>query len=216
MLNYKKKAFPDGTAVLDLERGKEDRIRSMVWQTDTSISKKSWGYIDNDDFKSVGSLVDDLVDVVSKNGVFLLNVGPKADGTIPGEAKDIFLSIGKWLEMNGEAIYETRPWHTYGEGPTKGQTGHMAERKLKFSAFTAEDIRFTTKDNILYAICLDWPGKEVVIKSLGTRTFLGSEQISDIYLLGAEGKLKWFRDDEGLKIKLPAEKPCEYAMCWVL
>jgi len=212
VLQYKKKAFPDGTAVLDLERGKLDRIRFMVWQTDTSISRKSWGYIENDEFKSVDSLVDDLVDIVSKNGVLLLNVGPKADGTIPDEAKDIFLGIGKWLQINGEAIYDTRPWHTYGEGPTKGQTGHMAEKRgRKFSAFTAEDIRFTTKANVLYAICLDWPGKELTIKSLSTRTFLSSGGISDVRLLGAKEKLKWSRDDTGLKIELPAEKPCEYA-----
>ncbi|MHC4800393.1 MAG: alpha-L-fucosidase [Planctomycetota bacterium] len=211
VLQYKKNAFPDGTAVLDLERGKLDKIRFMVWQTDTSISRKSWGYIENDEFKSVDSLVDDLVDIVSKNGVLLLNVGPKADGTIPKEAKDIFLGIGKWLEVNGEAVYGTRPWHTYGEGPTKGQTGHMAERKAKFSAFTAQDIRFTTKDNVLYAICLAWPDNEVTIRSLSTRTFLSPGGIADIHLLGARGQLKWSRDDTGLKVELPVEKPCEYA-----
>ena len=211
VLQYKKKALPDGTAVLDLERGKLDEIRFMVWQTDTSISRKPWGYIENDEFKSVDSLVDDLVDIVSKNGVLLLNVGPKADGTIPDEAKDILLGIGKWLDINGEAIYGTRPWHTYGEGSTKGQTGHMAERDSKYTAFTVEDIRFTTKDNVLYAICLDWPGKEVTIKSLSTRTFLSRGGISGICLLGAKEKLKWSRDDKGLKVELPAEKPGDYA-----
>ncbi|HUW20029.1 MAG TPA: alpha-L-fucosidase [Sedimentisphaerales bacterium] len=211
VLQYKNEAFPDGTAVLDLERGKLDQIRFMVWQTDTSISRKSWGYIENDEFKSVDSLVDDLVDIVSKNGVLLLNVGPKADGTIPDEAKEILLGIGKWLQVNGEAIYGTRPWHTYGEGPTKGQAGHMAERKGGFSPFVGEDIRFTTKDNTLYAICLDWPGKEATIKSVSTRTFLGRGGIADIQLLGARGSLKWSRDDTGLKVELPAERPCDYA-----
>lgn len=165
------------------------------------------------EFKSVDSLIDDLVDIVSKNGVFLLNVGPKADGTIPDEAKDILLGIGKWLDINGEAIYGTRAWHTYGEGPTKGQTGHMAEKKSKFAAYSAKDIRFTTKDNILYAICLDWPEseKELTISSLGTRTYLSSEGISDISLLGAEGKLKWARDETSLKIQLPDQKPGEHA-----
>jgi alpha-L-fucosidase len=211
VLNYKKDAFPDGAAVLDLERGKLGAIRPMVWQTDTSISTKSWGYIDNDEFKSVDSLVDDLVDIVSKNGVLLLNVGPKADGTIPDEARDILLGIGKWLQTNGEAIYGTRPWHTYGEGPTKGRIGHMSERKTKLAAYTPEDVRFTTKGNILYVICLAWPGKEVTIKSLGTRTFLGSEKISDVRLLGCEDALKWSRDEQGLRMELPSEKPCDYA-----
>ncbi|MHC4618866.1 MAG: alpha-L-fucosidase [Planctomycetota bacterium] len=211
VLQYKKKAFPDGAAVLDLERGKLDRIRFMVWQTDTSISRKSWGYIENDEFKSVDSLVDDLVDIVSKNGVLLLNVGPRADGTIPDEAKEILLGIGKWLDVNGEAIYRTRPWHTYGEGPTKGQTGHMAERKGGFSAFTAKDIRFTSKENVLYAICLDWPGGEVTIESLSTKSFLSRGGIVDIRLLGSEGQRQWSRDDKGLKVELPAERPCDYA-----
>lgn len=209
VLNYKGKAFPDGTAVFDVERGKLNTIRSMVWQTDTSVSKKSWGYIDNDQFKSVDSLVDDLADIVSKNGVLLLNVGPRADGTIPDEAEDILLGIGRWLEVNGEAIYGTRPWHTYGEGPTKVHTGFGGERKSR--AFTASDIRFTTKNNVLYAICLGWPGEELTIKSLSLRTLISTEGISDIRLLGAREKLEWSQDKDGLKIKLPAEKPGENA-----
>ena len=99
--------------------------------------------------------MDDLVDIVSKNGCLLLNVGPRADGTIPDEDREILLSIGKWLKINGEAIYETTPWKIYGEGPTGTSTGHLAESKDK--PFTAEDIRFTAKGDSLYVIALDWP-----------------------------------------------------------
>lgn len=209
VLQYKKEAFPYGTAVLDIERGKLDQIRPMVWQTDTSVSWESWGYIENDRFKTADSLVDDLVDIVSKNGVLLLNVGPRADGTIPDEAASILLEIGRWLEVNGEAIYGTRPWHTYGEGPTTIHADSFGESKSQ--PFTAKDIRFTTKGNILYAICLDWPGEEVNVASLSTKTFLGSQEISDISLLGSQENLTWSRDENGLKIKLPAQKPGDYA-----
>src|SRR5208283_4523826 len=106
-------------AVLDIERGKLAAIRPQFWQTDTSISEKSWGYIENDTFRSPGSLVDDLVDIVSKNGCLLLNIGPKPDGTIPEQAERILLEMGRWLEVNGEAVYGTRPWKIFGEGPTE-------------------------------------------------------------------------------------------------
>jgi len=209
VLNYKKDAFPDGAAVLDLERHRLDHIRGMVWQTDTMVTRRSWGYIGDDDYKSVDQLVDMLVDVVSKNGVLLLNVGPRADGTITKKARNILTEIGSWLDVNAEAIYDTRPWHTFGEGPNL--TCKRERRSRPYVPFTAEDVRFTTKARSIYAICLDWPGQELTIKSLSTRTFLGSERISDIKLLGAAERLKWSRDDRGLRIELPATRPCRHA-----
>ena len=209
MLNYKKTAFPDGTAVLDLERERLDRIREMVWQTDTIVTKRSWGYIGDDDFKSADQLVDELVDIVSKNGVLLLNVGPMADGTIPRKTSDILIEIGSWLDVNGEAIYQSRPWHTFGEGP------HLVcereRRSRPYEPFTAEDIRFTTRAGNIYVICLDWPDKELKVESLSSRTFLSSNGISDVQLLGSAQKLKWSQDGTGLTIELPSEMPCKYA-----
>ncbi len=164
-INYKHDAFPAGTAVLDMERGQLDTIRPTFWQTDTSIDKRSWGYIRNPDYKTADSIVDDLVDIVSKNGALLLNIGPRADGTIPEEQQKILLEIGDWLAVNGEAIYGTRPWKIYGEGPTQVVAGSFKDTARP--PFTAQDIRFTAKDGALYAIALARPSDgKVVVRSL--------------------------------------------------
>ena len=104
--------------MLDVERGELADIRPLYWQTDTSVSNKSWGYIQNDTFKTPEFIVHQLIDIVSKNGNLLLNVGPRSDGTIPSEVQQVLREIGSWLQVNGEAIYGTRPWRVYGEGPT--------------------------------------------------------------------------------------------------
>ena len=127
-------------------------------QNDTSVSKNSWGYIDNHDYKTTGDLIGDLVDIVSKNGALLLNVGPKADGTIPQIEQDMLREIGSWLKVNGEAIYNTRAWDTFGEGPTEVPEGEFTDTKR--NPFTSADIRFTRKDNTLYAMLLGYPETE--------------------------------------------------------
>ncbi len=152
VLNYKDNIYPFGTAVLDLERTRLEGIYPMVWQTDTSASLESWGYLKKDKFKSVDSLIDDLVDIVSKNGVLLLNIGPRADGTIPARVKIRLRAIGKWLKVNGEAVYGTRPWLTYGEGRQRiAETNFGSGERADYGP---EDIRFTSKADVLYAICL--------------------------------------------------------------
>ncbi len=209
-INYKNKSFPDQAAVLDIERGKLDKAREQFWQTDTSISLRSWGYIENDEFRSAGSIVDDLIDIASKNGALLLNIGPKPDGTIPEPAQKILLDIGRWLSVNGEAIYGTRPFAVYGEGPTPVLSGGFTDRKSK--PFTGRDIRFTSKGNALYAIALDWPdGPEMVVSSLGSEGPLKGRSIRSVRLLGTKDSLKWTQSAGGLKISLPAQKTGEYA-----
>jgi alpha-L-fucosidase len=154
-------------------------------------------------------VVHDLIDIVSKNGNLLLNIGPKPDGTIPDEAAAILRGLGAWLDLNGEAIYGARHWHTYGEGETKVVSGKMTERENR--PFTAEDIRFTTKDNTLYAICLGWPEHEAVIKSLGSGSMVRANQIADIRMLGSIESLPWSQDERGLRIASPSAKPCDHA-----
>ena len=211
VLTYKHDSYPEGTAVLDIERGLLAGIRSLPWQTDTSVSWKSWGYIQNDSYKSGADIVHELADIVSKNGTLLLNVGPRPDGTIPEAAQAVFREIGRWLEINGEAIYGTRPWKVYGEGPTHLSSGSFGEEKAKGQVFTSEDIRFTTRDDAIYAIVLAWPETSARIKSLGKNSGNAPARISDVRLLGADAKLNWQQDTEALVIQAPAEKSGDLA-----
>ena len=205
VINYKQEAFPDGAAVLDIERGQLDASRNLFWQTDTSVSIKSWGYIKNDTFRTPESMIQQLVDIVSKNGCLLLNVGPEPDGTIPEEARQILLSMGHWLNVNGEAIYRTRPWRTYGEGPTQVAGGAFHDTATK--PYSSQDIRFTTNADALYAIAMAWPDDgKLTVRSIGS-----SVPVKRVHLLGSDAEIKWTRGGDGLSLQLPAQKTGEFA-----
>jgi alpha-L-fucosidase len=206
------KAYPEGTTVLDIERGKLSDIRKLPWQTDDAVSYKSWGYIPEDSFKSSKYLINNLIDIVSKNGCLLLNIGPRADGTIPEEAQDRLLAIGKWLDINGEAIYSTRPWKIYGEGPTKVAGGAFSDAKDK--PFTADDIRFTTKGNTLYVISMDIPSKDLLIASLSSTAL--TQKIISVELLGSTEKVNWLQTKTGMQIKAAKMYASEAAVVYKL
>jgi alpha-L-fucosidase len=207
VLFRKNEAFPDGTTVLDIERGQLDKIRVQHWQTDTSVSQQSWGYIKGDTYKSPESIVWQLIDIVSKNGNLLLNIGPKSDGTIPEEAQSILKYMGAWLKVNGEAIYGTRPWTSYGEGPTKVVAGSFNDAETK--PYTAQDFRFTTKGKTLYAIALGWPSDgKLVIHSLGDGSGFKVQSVS---LLGSSGAVHFTQESDGLHLDVPGQAPGDYA-----
>ncbi len=210
VINYKHNAFPEQVAVLDVERGKMDALQPTFWQTDTSICRKSWGYIQDHNYKSMDSIVDDLVDIVSKNGCLLLNIAPRPDGTIPEKQQQILLEIGRWLEVSGEAVYGTVPWKVYGEGPTRVVGGEFKDTDAQ--PFEGRDIRFTTKDDTLYAVALAWLGEEMLIQSLSTNLRLHPEEIGSVQLLGSEEPMKWSRDEAGLRVRMPELRPCNRAI----
>lgn len=208
VINYKDYAMQEHSGVLDLERGQLGDIRSLYWQTDTSISNRSWGYMKDDTFKSPEFIVDQLIDIVSKNGNLLLNFGPRSDGTIPEQVQQVLLDVGAWLNVNGEAIYGTRPWRIYGEGPTKVAAGSFHDTDT--ANYTPEDFRFTTKGDVLYAIGLKWPAKqEAIIHSLGQT--LGSWPVQAVSLLGSNATVQFDQRSDGLHVHLPAETPAKYA-----
>ncbi len=208
VINYKNNAMQEHSAVLDLERGQLGDIRPLYWQTDTSVSDKSWGYIKDDTFKSPEFVVHQLIDIVSKNGNLLLNIGPRSDGTIPEEVQQVLLAVGAWLNVNGESIYGTRPWRIYGEGPTKVAAGSFHDTGT--TRYTADDFRFTTKGDALYAIGLGWPGNgEAVIHSLAST--VGTEHVQSVILLGSDMRLQFEQRADGLHVSVPAQSAAKYA-----
>ena len=202
-INYKQDAFLFGTAVPDVERGQFADRKPYFWQTDTAMALNSWCYTKKNEYRTAEEILCDLVDIVSKNGALLLNVGPKADGTIAPEEVSILKEIGAWLKVNGEAVYGAGMWREYGEGPTKIVEGQFSDGVKK--NFTPDDFRFTMANGYLYATVLKCrESGEYCIRTLGERD--ASKQanfhgiIKNVEVLGSRTKADWKRDEEGLHI----------------
>jgi alpha-L-fucosidase len=197
----------------DVERGVTEDAEALPWQTDTCIG--SWHYdrrvYNRRAYKTPKQVVQMLIDIVSKNGNLMLSVPVRGDGTIDELEVKVVEGIGQWLSVNGEGIYASRPWKVYGEGPTTiNKTGKGATSDVK--RYTAEDIRFTTKGDILYAFAMAWPENgKTVIKSLAKGSENMPGEIGKIEMLGADGPLTFDRDDQGLTVNLPQTKPNEFA-----
>jgi len=205
VINYKWEAFPEGSAVYDIERGTMGGIRSEVWQNDTSVSKSAWCWIENHDYKRLEDLIAELVDVVSKNGNLLLNIGPKPDGTIPEVERQLLRGMGAWLAINGEAIFASRPWLIPTEGPTEVQAGSFVDGDTP--QYTSRDIRFTTRRDVtgdyVYAILLARPNDGVArIRGFGSGSGLLTRGIQEISVLGDKETVEWTRSTESLDVSL--------------
>ena len=217
-VTYKHHDFTPGVGINDLEQGQQLDMTYDEWITDTTIDAGSgWGYVKGLGFKSVDELVTGLVDRVSKNGFLLLNVGPKPDGTIPDAAKERLRGIGDWLRINGAAIYGTSPWLVAGEGPTRlKKSGAFNENNAL--QYTPQDIRFTCRDEYLYATVLAWPGDRTFITSLVPkgRTWAGlyPSEIESVTMLGSDEPIKWEFTKQALVLTTPKVKPCDNAFVY--
>jgi alpha-L-fucosidase len=208
--------LPDGVGAMDIERGKMTGMADELWQTDDSVATNSWCWVEGLKLKNTRELVHELIDIVSKNGVLLLNVSPKADGSFPDDQREQLLNIGRWLKVNGEAIYATRPWKFHGEGPNLFDRGRgLGKISQNQVVFSAKDIRYTQdKDGrTLYAIALGLPQGEL------TLTAVKVNKVSDnasVRLLGMDEPLKFtVNDTKQLVIDAsgvsPSNAPCKYA-----
>lgn len=190
--------------VEDVERGFRESIEPLPWQTDTCLGE--WHYkrslFENHQYKSAASVIHRLCDIVSKNGNLLLSVPMRGDGTIDADVRAILEAMGAWMSANGDAIYGTRPWRTFGEGPTRVSGGMFGESRN--AAFTPRDIRFTTKRDALYAIALGWPtGGELLITSLAEGSALAPGNIDSVALVASNEQLNFRRTRQGLSVRLP-------------
>jgi alpha-L-fucosidase len=198
------------SCTLDHERNVLGEIDPIPWQTDTCIG--DWHYRLGEKYKTPKKVIDMLVDIVSKNGNLLLNFPLPASGELDADEMQVLEGITAWMAVNAEAIYGTRPWKIYGEGPStkvvirpNGQEFDPNEGKQP--DLTAEDFRFTTKGRTLYAFVQGWPTGEVVIPSLGTHSPQHPEKAVDVRLLGRDEPLKFVQDATGLRVTMPANKP---------
>jgi len=204
--------------VWDIERGTSDRIEPLPWETDTCIG--NWHYsrplYEKGHYKGARTVIRMLADIVSKNGNLLLNIPVRGDGTIDDKEEVVLQGIADWMDVNKEAIFSTRPWKVFGEGPASAgpakPVGNFNEGKGK--PFTAQDVRFTAKGDTLYAILLGVPKKPVTIKSLGTAAKLLDQPIGQITLLGSGEQVKWEQTAAALTLRPPAKAPNDIALVY--
>lgn len=213
MVTTKKLQYPQDIAVLDFEKGGTAALTPYPWLNDDTISTGSWCYTDTLEVKSPRIVLHDFIDAVAKNGHLLLNISPKADGTIPQDQRDCLHAFGNWMKCNGAAIYETRPWLDYGEGPT--QMERAGSHRKKSLNYTAEDIRYTrSKDGkTVYAIVLGWPENGVVSPQI---LQIKNASNGKVELLGHQGVLEYQVWQQRLRIHVPSQKPCEFAYAFKL
>jgi len=189
-----------------------DKSLGFEWENPGTMNT-SYGYNENDhNWVDAKEIVFRLVDIVSKGGNYLLNVGPTSEGLIPQPSIDRLMEVGAWMETNQEAIYGTSPWKVFHDGPLLDKEAAKAGGK---STGFPVDIRVTAKGNATYAICLAWPEKEMLVRALGSRA-VPDKTIAAVSMLGSKDEVKWPQTDDGLTLSVPREKPCRYAFVYRL
>jgi alpha-L-fucosidase len=199
-----------GTCALDIERGVANTILPDPWQTDTCIG--SWHYKRGQRYKTTKTVIDLLCDIVSRNGNLMLNIPLPNSGKPDDEELKVVEGITKWMAVNSEGIYGTRPWKISGNPPAAPAPGaQMGFNERNRKDLTAADVRYTTKGGTLYAFVMGWPEHQALIPTLATGQ---AGQIRSVELLGNRGKLKFTQTAEGLKIDLPPQQPSEHAVAF--
>ena len=201
-----------GTCVQDWERGVAAGIPTNPWQTDSCIGE--WHYNREAQYKSPKYVIDLLVDIVSRNGNLMLNFPLPNSGELDYEELVILDEITKWMAINSEGIYASRPWKMFGDGPVATAPSGDGTRFNESGRreLTADEVRFTTKGDTLYAFIMGWPEKLALIKPLATSSPLSPPKIRNVELLGYQDKVIWTQDEQGLTVVMPEQKPCDYAI----
>ena len=201
-----------GSFVTDYERGVSAILQPKPWQDDTSLS--GWFYMNHNpkndphsNIKDASTVIDTLIDVVSKNGNLLMNFPQRGDGSLYPECEKVLDELAKWIPMNGEGIYGTRPWKTFGEGPTTIEKKGLNE---PMQPMTWQDIRYTTKGDVIYAFCLGIPQAEIRMTAMAGM----GDKIKEVELLGSNAKLKWTISTDSLVIQPSDHWPCDHAVAY--
>ncbi|VGO18175.1 alpha-L-fucosidase [Pontiella sulfatireligans] len=195
VLAYKQNDLPKSVGILDIEQGGKKDLSESIWLTDVTLSKKSWCYVEGQEYKPAALVVRNMIDVWSKNGIVLLNVSPRADGVIPQAQRDVLRDIGVWMKKHAEAVYETRPFDFNGFGQAKAEDGHFGGQSSTVE-YTEHDGRFLqSKDGkYLYLFMLGKPkaGSEIEIRGLAQHDFYPEQDVRRITVMGTDMEAEWY------------------------
>ncbi|MCR4647930.1 MAG: alpha-L-fucosidase [Lachnospiraceae bacterium] len=200
VVNYKHDAIPFAIAVPDIERGQLASAKPFKWQSDTAMCFNSWCHTEGNRYKEAGDILCDLVDIISKNGTLLLNIGPKADGTFTEEETMILKQIGEWMKINREAVFDTKPYKIFGEGPTEVIEGGFMDGTVK--GFTSSDFRFLAGKGCIYIIALR-PSETCgySVRSFAKKQGFFNSEITKITMLEGKDPIEFYHTSESLEIK---------------
>lgn len=204
--------------VWDIERGASNRIEPFPWQTDTCIGNWHYdrGLYNRHGYKNATTVIHMLADIISKNGNLLLNVPVRSDGTIDEQEREVVEGIADWMQVNSEAVYDTRPWRVFGEGPSVSEQVPLKGpgfNEGRAQPFSAADVRFTAKGNTLYAILLGEPTGKIALRALGSESEY-SAPVEQVELLGRDASISWNQVDHALVIDPPHGLPSRFAVVY--